>query len=118
MALYTQDDLIDRVLVRLGEVGFGQSAEPEARSRVLGLVGGVLDELSLDGVYDLPDRSQIPGAAFDPLVAIVAARAAPDFGAASDDVTLLAAQAQGAVQRLRRYRAMTASGGYTRAEYF
>lgn len=118
MAVYSKDDLVDRVLVRLGEVGFGQSAEPEARARVLGSVGGVLDELALDRVYDLGTASQIPGAAFDPLVAIVAARVAPDFGASNDDLTLLAAQAQGAVTRLRRYRALSASSGYAAVEFF
>ncbi|MCJ2085509.1 hypothetical protein MKK88_05805 [Methylobacterium sp. E-005] len=118
MAVYTQDDLVDRVLVRLGEVGFGQSAEPEARARVLHSVDGILDELTADRIYDFGGCAEIPGAAFDPLVSIVAARVAPDFGAGSDEVTLLAAQAQGAVQRLRRYRALNASHTYTRADYF
>lgn len=118
MAIYTKDDLVDRVLVRLGEVGFGQSAEPEARARVLRLVDGILDELDADRIYDFASDSEIPGAAFDPLVSIVAARVAPDFGAGSDELTLLAVQSQGAVQRLRRYRALNASHAYVRPDYF
>lgn len=114
MAVYTTDDLVDRALVRLGEVGFGQTAEPEARARARQMVDGILDELDADRIYDFATSSQIPGAAFDPLVSIVAARLAPDFGASSDEVTLLAAQSQGAVQRLRRYRAL--SGTYTPAQ--
>lgn len=118
MAIYTKDDLADRVLVRLGEVGFGQSAEPEARARVLRLVDGILDELTEDRIYDFAGADEIPGAAFDPLVSIIAARVAPDFGAGSDEVTLLAAQSQGAVTRLRRYRALSASATYARPDYF
>jgi hypothetical protein len=118
VAIYTKDDLVDRILVRLGEVGFGQSAEPEARARVLRSVDGIMDELEADRIYEFAGSAEIPGAAFDPLVSIVAARVAPDFGASSDDITLLAAQAQGAVTRLRRYRALGASEAYTRADYF
>lgn len=118
MAIYTKDDLVDRVLVRLGEVGFGQSAEPEARARVLRLVDGIMDELGEDRIYDFGVSLEIPGAAFDPLVSIVAARVAPDFGAGSDELTLLAAQSQGAVQRLRRYRALNASHTHVRPDYF
>ena len=118
MAIYTKNDLVDRVLVRLGEVGFGQSAEPEARARVLGLVDGVMDELEADRVYDFATSDEIPGAAFDPLASIIAARVAPDFGAGNEELTLLAAQSQGAVTRLRRYRALSASETYTRPDYF
>lgn len=118
MAVYTKDDLADRVLVRLGEVGFGQSAEPEARARVLRLVDGILDELDVDRVYDFAMSSEIPGAAFDPLISIVAARVAPDFGVGTEELTLLAAQSQGAVQRLRRYRSMGGTHAYVRPDYF
>lgn len=118
MAVYTTDDLVDRVLVRLGEVGFGQSAEPEARARVLRMVDGILDELDVDRIYDFASSSEIPGAAFDPLVSIIAARVAPDFGIGSDELTLMAAQSQGAITRLRRYRALNASRTYVRPDYF
>ncbi|MDP4022954.1 hypothetical protein Q8W71_09995 [Methylobacterium sp. NEAU 140] len=118
MAVYNREDLVQRVLARLGEVGFGQTAEPEARARVSDALDGILDEMELDRVYDFASSSEIPGAAMDPLSAIVASRLADDFALSSEEATLLAARAQGAEMRLRRYRALSSSRTYTRGHYF
>jgi hypothetical protein len=118
VAVYTKDDLVQSVLERLGEVGLGQDAEPEMRARVLKPLDGILDELALDRIYDLGVSDEIPGAAFDPLCAVVASRVARYAGVPDDGVNQLAAEAQGAQIRLRRYRALSASETYTRADYF
>ncbi len=108
MARYTQDDLIGRVLTRFGEVGFGQSQEPEAHKRVKDALPGILEELALDEIYAFPLDDDVPGAAMDPLSAIVASRLADDFGLSGEDAVLLGQKEQGAVARLRRYRAAPA----------
>lgn len=104
MASYTRDDLVQRVLRRLGEVGFGQSAEPEARKIVVDALQGILDELAEDEVYDFANSDEVPGAAMDPLSSIIVSRLSDDFAFTPDQVTLAAQREQGAVQRLIRYR--------------
>lgn len=118
MAIYTKNDLVERILVRLGEVGFGQADEPEARARVLKPLDGILDELCADQIYDFAGSDEIPGAAFDPLSAIIAARLSDDFGVPPDQLPVLSARAQNGEARLRRYRALEGSRSYTQGHYF
>lgn len=118
MAVYTQDDLVGRVLARLGEVGFAQSAEPEAHKRVRDALPGIMDELTLDRIYDFSASAEVPGAAMDPLSAIVASRLADDFGLPQADATILGQREQGAIARLRRYRALPNADEPSRPLYF
>lgn len=119
MARYTQDDLIGRVLTRYGEVGFGQSQEPEAHKRVRDALPGILEELALDEIYAFPLSENVPGAAMDPLSAIVASRLADDFGLSGEEAVLLGQKEQGAIARLRRYRAAPAFNEQpARPDYF
>ncbi|KMO35446.1 hypothetical protein VQ02_17335 [Methylobacterium variabile] len=116
---YVQDDVVQRVLTRLGEVGFGQSQEPEAQRRVCDALPGILEELALDEIYAFPLDEAVPGAAMDPLSAIVASRLADDFGLGADEATLLGQREQGAIARLRRYRAAPVFNEIpTRPDYF
>jgi hypothetical protein len=116
--VYSREDLIERVLTRLGEVGFGQSQEPEARRRVAKALPGILDELAEDQVYDFSASAEVPGAAMDPLSAIVASRLADDFAASPDEAAILGQREQGAIARLRRYRALPYFYQPTHVDYF
>jgi len=102
---YTRNDLVERTLQRLGEVGAGQSAEPEARKIVVDALDGILQELKLDEIYDFADSDEVPGAAMDPLSAIIASRLSDDFNLTADQITLAASREQGAREKLIRYRA-------------
>lgn len=118
MPVYTKNDLVGRVLVRLGEVGFGQSSEPEARARVVDALPGILGELALDEIYDFSLDDEVPGPAMDPLSAIVASRLADDFNLPQDEAVLLGQREQGAIAKLRRYRAQPNVNVTTRPEFF
>lgn len=109
-AFYTQLELAQRVLQRLGETGFGQSSEPEALKRVTDALPGLMAEFAADGIYSFPLDERVPAPAFDALSAMVASKVSDDFGLGADEVQLLAARAQGAAELLRRLKY---AGGFT-----
>lgn len=104
MAVYTKDDLVQRTLVRLNVVGFGEAVELEARARVTDPLDGILDELEADGVIEFDVDTHIPGAALDPLSVIIAQKLSDDFGLTADQITTLAQRAQAATEKLRRLK--------------
>ncbi|MGX7706314.1 hypothetical protein [Methylobacterium sp. Gmos1] len=103
-SVYTQLDLAQRVLVRLGETGFGQSTEPEALKRVTDALPGLMAEFHADGIYAFPLDEDVPAAAFDALSNMVASKLSDDFGLPADAVQLLAGRAQASSELLRRLR--------------
>lgn len=102
--VYTQTELAQRVLQRLGETGFGQSSEPEALKRVTNALPGLMAEFYADGIYAFPLDEAVPAAAFDALSAMVASKLSDDFGLGADEIQLLAGRAQAASELLRRLK--------------
>lgn len=88
-----------RALMKLGEIGFGQDAEPEAAERIRDASPNILAELVNRRIY-APITEPIAPEAFDPLATILAARVGLEFGVPSAELQTLAALADSARKAL------------------
>lgn len=116
--VYTQQDLARRVLVRLGEVGFGQSEEAEALKRIADSLPALMAEFEADGIYVFARDAEVPAAAMDALSALIASKLSDDFGCGPDEVQVLAARAQAASELLRRLKYVGFAGRRRAATFY
>lgn len=114
----TRQDLIERALRNLGALPQGQSPDAETQASMTALIDGMLDELEARDVLYLKDIDlfDMDDKYLQPLGHILAWRAAPEFGAASDQA--LAALATQAELHLRNMESTRYTRKIMEADYF
>lgn len=91
----TRTELIHRALRNLGALPQGQSPSAEDSQSLSDLIDGMLSELEARDVLFLRDTATFDDKYLQPLGHILAWRAAPEYGAASDQaLAALATQAE------------------------
>jgi hypothetical protein len=91
----TRTDLIHRALRNLGALPQGASPSAEEYQSISDLVDSMLAELQVRDIIYIASADQIEDEHFIPLGNILAWKAAPEFGAASDQaLAALATQAE------------------------
>lgn len=90
----TTPDLVAKALSNLGVLAAGQSVTAEDSVQLTDLIPPVLAELEGEGVVNVPDTDEIEDAIFLPLARILAEKAAPEYGRATDEQVIMLAKAQ------------------------
>jgi hypothetical protein len=114
----TKTDLIYRALRNLGALPQGQAADADTAQAVSDLIDGMLAELEARDVLYIPDIDiyGVENKYLQPLGHILAWRAAPEFGAASDQA--LAALATQAEIHLRNMESARPTYKIAEGQYF
>ena len=112
----TKSDLIYRALRNLGALPQGQSPSNEEYQSVSDLITGMLAELEKRDVVYVKSVDHLEDEYLQPLGHILAWRAAPEFGAASD--AALAALSVQAEMTLKNLDAVRYSGQIGESQYF
>jgi len=81
----TREELVARALKKLKVVGAGQTASSAVTQSVDQMVGPIMSDLSVRGVFSWGDEDELPDEAFEHLAGILANAAAPDFGKQADE---------------------------------
>lgn len=93
----TSDDLITKVLSKLGVLSTGQAIDPEDYSRVQDSLDSIVRKLAALEIVYVPDVENIPGAWFLDLASIVAGETCTDFGVTDSDYVKLVNSGLGGV---------------------
>lgn len=115
---YSLNDLVQRIALRLGVVGDGQSVEPEDARKIRFALPAIVGDLDLRDVASFPSLDAVPPSSFILLADIAASALSSEFGLPQDEIVTLASRAQAAEQKLRQHRSLPYSGAPVRATYF
>lgn len=80
----TRVQLVNRALEKLLVVGAGQTADSEDVAKVDAIVDSVLEALSDDEIFTVPDVDDIQESAFEWIADVLAVASASDFGMQTD----------------------------------
>lgn len=113
-------DIRNRALKKLGQLAAGESASAEDAADVDAIYLSLFDELIQENlaVWGNGVSDTIPEKFVEPLVRIVAARAAPEFDVKDISGVLPEVMEERAMARLRRMLAPDPSGRAVRMHYF
>lgn len=110
----TQEQLISRVLQRLGVLGAdGQTPSAEDAATVRAEIGPVMSDLAARSIYAWGDPDQFEDAPFVHVAVIIANSLARDFGSQPSEQDRLLAES-----RLRELKAVALSGQPQQTEYY
>jgi hypothetical protein len=117
MATYTRDDLIRRVLFRLGVLDADEAPEASDHTLVNQGLQQKLEELYADGLIPFDVDGPIPARYFSALCGVCAVQFIDDFSAYDRTATLASGQQAGTAQlwKLREFPDLNAP---TQADYF
>ena len=90
----TTADLVTKAAGNLGFLAAGQTISAEDSAFLTALTLNLFEELSGESIIDTPDVDAIEDSVFLPMARILAERAAPDYGRATDENVVLFAKAQ------------------------
>src|SRR5271165_4658535 len=83
--MYTQTQLIARIVLDLNIAGLGQAPEANVQADLAARTQSLADDLNARSVAYLPDVNQIPDGAFEVLIAYMCAMIGPGYGRAGVD---------------------------------
>lgn len=115
---YSSADLVQRIAVRLGIPGDGQSADPESAQKIRSLLSDVVDDLEIRDIASFPDLDQVPRGAFGHLCDLAAFAMTEDFSVSDEEYVRLEKKAARAESRLRIHRSLPYSGAPVRVVYY
>lgn len=90
----TTAELVAKAASNLGVLAAGQALSAEDSAALTALTTPVFEELANEGIIDTPDIQTIEDSVFLPMARILAERAAPEYGRATDEQGILQAKAQ------------------------